>query len=76
MALVDFVGREDIDGSRGLADFERLRVSGDDDVLGDLRDFEPDLQGVGVCGSQQKREFAWDEGVAFETNPIAAGRKN
>ncbi len=76
LALVDFVGREDIDGSRGLADFERLRVGGDDDVFGDLRDFEPDLQGVGVRGSQRKRKFARDEGVAFETNPIAARRKN
>ena len=48
LTLADFVGREDIDGSRSLADFERLGVGGDDDIFGDLRDFELDVESTRI----------------------------
>ncbi len=76
LALVDFVCREDLHGSGDLADFEGLRVGGDDDIFRDLRDFEPDLQSAGVRGSQRKREFARDESGKVETNQIAPGGQN
>src|SRR2546430_4908563 len=48
LTLSDFVGREDIDGGRRLAEFVRLGVGGDDDIFGDLRDFELDVESTRI----------------------------
>jgi len=52
LALIDFLSGDEVDWSRSLAHFERLRIGGDDDIFGELRDFQTRVEFAGLGWSE------------------------